>query len=71
MSFKFVLKVKKRTCSDHQYHRKGERALDIGSGEGTNVFIAASKVGPTGQAIGIDSSNVSGNIPVHSIEKFG
>ena len=32
----------------------GEVVLDLGSGAGFDVFIAAAKVGPTGQAIGID-----------------
>jgi len=34
--------------------RLGETALDLGSGAGIDVFIAAKKVGPTGRAIGID-----------------
>ncbi len=32
----------------------GETVLDLGSGAGFDVFIAAAKVGPTGQAIGVD-----------------
>lgn len=32
----------------------GETVLDLGSGGGLDVFLAAQKVGPTGQAIGID-----------------
>ena len=32
----------------------GEVVLDLGSGGGFDVFIAAQKVGPTGQAIGVD-----------------
>ena len=32
----------------------GEVVLDLGSGAGLDVFIAARKVGPTGRAIGID-----------------
>lgn len=32
----------------------GETVVDLGSGGGLDVFLAAQKVGPTGQAIGID-----------------
>jgi arsenite methyltransferase len=32
----------------------GEVVLDLGSGAGLDVFIAARKVGPTGRAIGVD-----------------
>jgi arsenite methyltransferase len=34
--------------------RPGETTLDLGSGAGIDVFIAAKKVGPTGKAIGVD-----------------
>jgi len=34
--------------------RPGEVVLDLGSGGGFDVFIAARKVGPTGRAIGVD-----------------
>lgn len=34
--------------------RQGETVLDLGSGGGLDVFIAAEKVGPTGKAIGVD-----------------
>lgn len=34
--------------------RQGERVVDIGSGGGFDVFIAAQQVGPTGRVIGID-----------------
>ena len=34
--------------------RPGEVVLDLGSGGGLDVFLAAQKVGPTGRAIGID-----------------
>src|SRR5215216_5199934 len=33
--------------------RPGEIVLDLGSGGGLDVFLAAQKVGPTGKAIGI------------------
>jgi SAM-dependent methyltransferase len=32
----------------------GERVVDLGSGGGFDCFIAAGKVGPTGQVVGID-----------------
>src|SRR5262245_38441699 len=34
--------------------REGERVVDLGSGGGLDVFLAAAKVGPSGRAIGID-----------------
>lgn len=34
--------------------RPGEVVVDLGSGGGLDVFLAASQVGPTGRAIGID-----------------
>jgi arsenite methyltransferase len=34
--------------------RPGEFVVDLGSGGGIDVFLAAKKVGPTGKAIGID-----------------
>src|SRR3954453_12744674 len=34
--------------------RAGETVVDLGSGGGLDVFLAADKVGPTGKAIGID-----------------
>jgi arsenite methyltransferase len=34
--------------------RPGEVVVDLGSGGGLDVFLAAQKVGPTGRAIGID-----------------
>jgi arsenite methyltransferase len=34
--------------------RQGETIVDLGSGGGLDVFLAAAKVGPTGRAIGID-----------------
>jgi SAM-dependent methyltransferase len=34
--------------------RPGEVVVDLGSGGGLDVFLAAAKVGPTGRAIGID-----------------
>jgi arsenite methyltransferase len=37
--------------------RVGEVVVDLGSGGGLDVFLAASKVGPTGKAIGIDMTD--------------
>src|ERR1700759_4542230 len=34
--------------------KAGEVVVDLGSGGGLDVFLAAKKVGPTGRAIGID-----------------
>ncbi|MEE8574660.1 MAG: arsenite methyltransferase [Thermodesulfobacteriota bacterium] len=34
--------------------KEGETVLDLGSGAGFDVFIAAKKVGPTGRVIGVD-----------------
>lgn len=34
--------------------REGETVVDLGSGGGLDVFLAATKVGPAGRAIGID-----------------
>src|SRR5580658_4805834 len=34
--------------------RPGEVVVDLGSGGGLDVFLAAKRVGPTGRAIGID-----------------
>ncbi|MBI4230217.1 MAG: methyltransferase domain-containing protein [Planctomycetes bacterium] len=35
----------------------GETTLDLGSGAGIDVFIAARRVGPTGRAIGVDMTD--------------
>ncbi|KAF8909647.1 arsenite S-adenosylmethyltransferase [Gymnopilus junonius] len=37
--------------------KEGETVVDLGSGGGIDIFLAAEKVGPTGQAIGLDMSN--------------
>ena len=37
--------------------RAGETVVDLGSGGGLDVFLAADKIGPTGKAIGIDMTN--------------
>ncbi|KAM7185752.1 S-adenosyl-L-methionine-dependent methyltransferase [Naviculisporaceae sp. PSN 640] len=37
--------------------REGETVVDLGSGAGFDVFLASTKVGPTGKAIGIDMND--------------
>jgi ubiquinone/menaquinone biosynthesis C-methylase UbiE len=37
---------------------QGETVLDLGSGAGIDVLLAAQKVGPNGQVIGLDMSTV-------------
>lgn len=37
--------------------KEGESLLDLGSGGGIDVFIAAQKVGPTGRAVGVDMTD--------------
>ena len=34
--------------------KKGETVLDLGSGAGIDVFLAANRIGPTGKVIGVD-----------------
>ena len=54
----------------------GEVVLDLGSGAGVDVFLAASKVGPTGRAIGVDmteemvdkAEGVARNYGYHNVE---
>jgi hypothetical protein len=38
--------------------KQGETVLDLGSGGGIDIFLAASKIGPHGKAIGLDMSSV-------------
>ena len=40
--------------------KTGEVVLDLGSGAGVDVFLAANKVGPTGRAIGVDMTEEMG-----------
>jgi arsenite methyltransferase len=43
--------------------REGEVVVDLGSGAGMDIILAAQKVGPTGKAIGIDMTEVRAFIP--------
>jgi arsenite methyltransferase len=42
------------TPTQHANLRPGETVLDLGSGAGIDVFLAAQEVGPSGRVIGID-----------------
>ena len=37
--------------------KEGETVLDLGSGSGMDTFVAAHKVGPSGQVIGVDMTD--------------
>ena len=39
---------------EHLALQEGETVLDLGSGAGIDVFLAAKRIGPTGTAIGVD-----------------
>lgn len=39
-------------------YEKGETVIDLGSGAGFDVFLAAKKVGHSGRVIGVDMSKV-------------
>jgi arsenite methyltransferase len=41
--------------------RPGERVLDLGSGSGTDAFIAANQVGPNGHVLGVDLTEAQVN----------
>lgn len=38
---------------------QGETVIDLGSGAGFDVFLAANKVGPSGKVIGVDMNKAS------------
>jgi len=56
--------------------KAGEVVLDLGSGAGVDVFLAANKVGPTGKAIGVDmtkemvdkAKEIARNYGYHNVE---
>ena len=51
--------------------RKGETVVDLGSGGGTDIFLAAKAVGPTGRAIGIDMTPDMIALARENAEKVG
>ncbi|MHB1556375.1 MAG: arsenite methyltransferase [Isosphaeraceae bacterium] len=51
--------------------RRGETVVDLGSGGGLDVFLAARKVGPTGRAIGIDMTPEMLDLARRNAEKAG
>ena len=42
---------------------QGEVVVDLGSGAGFDVFVAARKIGSRGRAIGVDMNHVCTRIP--------
>ena len=51
--------------------RPGETVVDLGSGGGLDVFLAARKVGPTGRPIGIDMTPEMLDLARRNAEKSG
>ena len=51
--------------------KPGETVVDLGSGGGLDVFLAARKVGPTGRAIGIDMTPEMLDLARGNAEKAG
>ncbi len=51
--------------------REGETVVDLGSGGGLDVLLAARKVGPTGKAIGIDMTPEMIDLARRNAEKAG
>ncbi len=51
--------------------RPGETVVDLGSGGGLDVFLAARQVGPTGKAIGIDMTPEMLDLARRNAEKSG
>ena len=49
---------------------KGARVLDLGSGAGSDVFIAALQVGSEGEAVGVDMTKAMLDKSRKNIEKF-
>jgi len=50
--------------------REGEMVVDLGSGGGKDVFLAAEKTGPTGQAIGMDMTQEMLELAKRNAAKF-
>jgi arsenite methyltransferase len=55
----------------HARLKRGEVVLDLGSGAGLDVFLAARLVGPTGLVIGVDSAIEMVNRASQTAEKSG
>ncbi len=51
--------------------REGDTVLDIGSGSGTDLLLAARRVGPTGRAFGLDFTPAMIKKTLTTIEKTG
>ena len=51
--------------------KPGETVVDLGSGGGLDVFLAARKVGPAGKAIGIDMTPGMLDLARRNAEKSG
>lgn len=52
------------------YISEGDVVLDLGSGAGKDVFLAAEKVGASGRAIGVDMTPEMLELARHNAEKF-
>ena len=51
--------------------REGERVLDLGSGGGIDVILSARRVGPTGQAFGLDMTDEMLELAVRNAAEAG
>ncbi len=51
--------------------KPGEVVLDLGSGGGIDLFLAAQKVGPTGKAIGLDMTQEMIDLAQNNAQKVG
>ncbi|MBC7113363.1 MAG: arsenite methyltransferase [Candidatus Methanomethyliales bacterium] len=51
--------------------KEGETVLDLGSGSGVDVFLAAKKVGPSGRVIGVDITEEMVNKAKALASKYG
>ncbi|KAL4893003.1 UbiE/COQ5 family methyltransferase [Aspergillus ambiguus] len=51
--------------------KEGETVLDLGSGSGIDVLLAAQKVGSSGQAIGVDMTKSMIDLAEKNIQKAG
>ncbi len=51
--------------------RRGETVLDVGSGAGVDVLIAAKAVGPEGRVVGVDMTREMLGAARHSADRMG